>query len=260
MFEAGYRRIRRRTAAVALAAAVLTATAGCGDGDPPAADDKPGASTTGTGAPAPGALTEGQLTARSFTEGEKVGRYTASEYTLGAPLGEEYTADPVVCQPLVSLARGATAYAPSAEVHRKVDVPEEMTGTTVAVTLRSYSTKDAAAVMKALDTAGKECAAGFTEVRAIAKATYLTVEPVKAPAVGGEADEAKAFRFTVLDVKGKLKLYEYLTVLRSGSTTLSFRGEITGTKDIGGVPQEVITAQWEKFSAGDTGAAEGAGA
>ncbi|MFD7440693.1 hypothetical protein [Streptomyces sp. NPDC059909] len=253
MFGAGNQLIRR-AAAVALAGAVLSGTAGCGgdakDGKP-GGDDKPSASA-GSGSAAAGALTQQQLTALAFTDGEKVGRYTASEFTLGAPLGEEYTADPETCQPLVSLAKGATAYAPAAEVHRRVDVPDEMIGTTVAVQLRSYSPKDAAGVMKALDTAGKECAAGFTEIRAIAKAKYLTVEPAKAPAVG---DEAKAYRFTILDVKGKLKLYEYLTVVRSGSTTLSFRAEITDTKDIGGVPEEVITAQWEKFSAG---AAKGA--
>ncbi|MGW2560111.1 hypothetical protein ACWCXB_12860 [Streptomyces sp. NPDC001514] len=253
MFGAGNQLIRR-AAAVALVGAVLTGTAGCGgdakDGKP-GGDDKPSASA-GSGSVAPGALTQQQLTALAFTDGEKVGKYTASEFTLGAPLGEEYTADPATCQPLVSLAKGATAFAPAAEVHRQVDVPDEMIGTTVAVQLRSYSPKDAAGVMKALDTAGKECAAGFTEIRAIAKAKYLKVEPAKAPAVG---DEAKAYRFTILDVKGKLKLYEYLTVVRSGSTTLSFRAEITDTKDIGGVPEEVITAQWEKFSAG---AAKGA--
>ncbi|WP_351223626.1 hypothetical protein [Streptomyces sp. NPDC002133] len=252
MFGAGNHtghRLTRRAAAVALVAAVLGGTAGCGGDEgegKPDGDNKPTASA-GTGSAAPGALSRQQLTALAFTDGEKVGRYTASEFTLGAPLGEEYTADPATCQPLVSLAKGATSYAPAAEVHRKVDVPDEMIGTTVAVQLRSYTPAVAAGVMKALDKAGKECAAGFTEVRAIAKAKYLKVEPAKAPAVG---DEAKAYRFTILDVKGELKLYEYLTVVRSGSTTLSFRAEITDTKDIGGVPEEVITAQWEKFSAG----------
>jgi hypothetical protein len=235
----------RRAAAVVLAGAVLTGTAACG-GDAKE-DDKPEAGAKPTAAPAAGALTDKQLTALAFTDGEKVGKYTASEFTLGTPLGEDYTADPAICQPLVSLASDATTFHPAAEVHRKVDVPDEMTGTTVTVQLRSYGGDGAAGVMKALDTAGKECATGFTEVRAIAKAKYLKVEPAKAPAVG---DEAKAYRFTILDVKGQLKLYEYLTIVRSGSTTLSFRGEITDTKDIGGVPEEVITAQWEKFSAG----------
>ncbi|MGW7369364.1 hypothetical protein ACWGI8_39580 [Streptomyces sp. NPDC054841] len=235
----------RSAAAVALAGAVLTGTAGC-SGDAKQ-DDKPRDGAKPTAAPAAGALTEKQLTALALTDGEKVGKYTASEFTLGTPLGEDYTADPATCQPLVSLASAATSFHPAAEVHRKVDVPDEMTGTTVTVQLRSYAGDGAAGVMKALDTAGKKCATGFTEVRAIAKAKYLKVEPAKAPAVG---DEAKAYRFTILDVKGKLKLYEYLTIVRSGSTTLSFRGEITDTKDIGGVPEEVITAQWEKFSAG----------
>ncbi|MFD9290741.1 hypothetical protein ACFWBV_21130 [Streptomyces sp. NPDC060030] len=78
----------------------------------------------------------------------------------------------------------------------------------------------------------------------------VTVDITLRSYAGDEADEAKAYRFTVLDVKGKLKLYEYLTVLRSGSTTLAFRGEILGTQDIGGVPEDVMAAQWKKFRAG----------
>ncbi|MET8331660.1 hypothetical protein [Streptomyces sp. NPDC005181] len=207
-------------------------------------DDKPSASARG-----PKALSEARLKAASFTDGQAVGKYTASEYTLDGPLGDAYTADPAGCQPLVSLAGDVSDYAPAAQVQRKVDIPDEMLGITVDVTLRSYTNGDAAEVMKALDKAGKHCAGGFTEERALASAKYLKVEPAKAPGFATEADEAKAYRFTILDVKGKLKLYEYLTVVRSGSTTLAFRGEITGTKDIGGIPQDVMTAQWTKFRA-----------
>jgi hypothetical protein len=246
MFGAGNQRGRRRAVAL-LVAVVLGGVSACGGSDDKGgkggeggeADNKPSAS-------APKALTEAQLKAVSFTDGEKIGPYTASEFTLGAPLGEDYTADPAVCQPLVSLAEGATAVDPAAEVNREVDVADEMAGISVAVQLRSYAKGEAAAVMKALAAAGTQCAGGFVEERAIAKAKYLKVEPAKAPAFG---DEAKAYRFTILDVKGKLKLYEYLTVVRSGSTTLSFRADFLGTKDIGAVPTEVMTAQWEKFEA-----------
>lgn len=257
----------RRAAALALVGAVLTTVAACGgdeagDGDKdgkapastPASDtgdtgdaagsDESGA-TEGTGGT--GALSERDLTALAFTDGEKIGKYTAKEFTLGAPLGEDYTAAPATCQPLVSLAKGATAFDPASEVHRNVDVAEEMLGTTVAVQLRSYNGDGAASVMKALGAAGKACAGGFVENRAVAKGQYLKVEPVKAPDHG---DEAQAYRFTILDVKGTLKLYEYLTVVRAGTTTLSFRADITDTKDIGKVPEEVITAQWKKFEAG----------
>ncbi|MET7618765.1 hypothetical protein [Streptomyces sp. NPDC005408] len=226
-------------------AVVLGGIGACDGAKEKKSDDKPTAVVAK-------ALTEAQLKAVSFTDGDKVGAYTASEYDLGSPLGEDYTADPADCQPLVSLAKGATAHDPAAEVNRGLDVLDEWTGPSVTVQLRSYAKGEAAAVMRSLGAAGSRCAAGFTEERAIAKAKYLRVEPVKAPAFG---DEARAYRFTVLDVKGKLKLYEYLTVVRSGSTTLSFRAEIIGTKDIGGVPEEVMKAQWEKFRAGsNTGA------
>ncbi|MEV6425494.1 hypothetical protein [Streptomyces sp. NPDC051662] len=255
MFGAGKRSARRGLGAVA-AGLVLVGVAACG-GDGQSADDgkdgkangkasgnpagKPSGAASATG-PAP--LTEDRLTAASLTDGERIGAYTASEYALGGPLGDDYTAEPAVCQPLVSLASGATAFDPVAEVQRKADIPDEMLGLTVSVQLRSYTARDATGVMKALATAGRECAGGFTEDRALARATYLKVEPATAPDVG---DEARAYRFTILDVKGTLKLYEYLTVIRSGSTTLSFRAEITGTKDVGGVPDEIVRAQWQKF-------------
>ncbi|WP_066955860.1 hypothetical protein [Streptomyces lushanensis] len=239
---------------MALAAGlVLVGATACSGGGRADGDDGGGKSAGrpgGSSAPATGAatgpppLSEERLTAASLTDGERIGRYTASEYALGAPLGEDYTAEPAVCQPLVSLARGATAFDPAAEVHRKADIPDEMLGLTVSVQLRSYAAQDAAGVMKALRTAGRDCAGGFTEERALARARYLKAEPAEAPEVG---DEAVAYRFTILDVKGKLKLYEYLTVVRSGSTTLSFRAEITGTEDVGGVPEEIVQAQWQKF-------------
>ncbi|MBT2395229.1 hypothetical protein [Streptomyces sp. ISL-100] len=251
MFGAGKRNSRRRGAALAVGGLLFAGAVACGGGSEGdgGQDDKKPSSKGKASASGPKALTEAQLTAASFTDGETVGKYTASEFTLGAPHGDDYTADPAVCQPLVSLAADVTDYDLKTEVSRQVDVPDEMLGLVVAVQLRSYGGGDAARVMKDLGKAGKECADGFTEVRAIAKGKYLKVEPVEAPELGAGADEARAYHFTILDVKGKLKLHEYLTVVRSGSATLSFRGEITDTKDIGGVPGEVTDAQWEKFRA-----------
>ncbi|WP_392672942.1 hypothetical protein [Streptomyces sp. LN785] len=197
----------------------------------------------------PEALTEAQLRAASFTDGEAVGDYTAAEYTLDGPLGDAYTADPAGCQPLVSLAGEVSGHDPAAQVQRRVDEPGRMLGITVDVTLRSYTNGDAARIMKALGRAGKECAGGFTEERALASAKYLKVEPAEIPDFASEADGAEAFRFTVLDMKGKRKQYEYLTVVRSGPTTLAFRGEIAGAEDMGGIPQEIMTAQWTKLRA-----------
>jgi hypothetical protein len=250
--DQGNRQWRRGVAAV-LVGVVFSGAAACGDGGKGGtaqSDEKPSAS-----APGPKALTEAQLKAVSLTDGERIGEYTASESADGAPLGEDYTASPAVCQPLVSLAKDATDHDPAAETHREVDVADEVIGLSILVQLRSYDNGDAAAVMKALDAAGTGCAEGYTEERAIAKAKVLKVEPAEAPALGEGADEAKAYRFTILDVKGKLKLYEYLTIVRSGATTLSFRADFLGTKDIGAVPEEVITAQWQKFRAGVKSAA-----
>ncbi|MEU9359233.1 hypothetical protein AB0D35_14175 [Streptomyces sp. NPDC048301] len=248
VYGAGHRRGATAAAGAALALAVLT---GCGGGDGQNTDKagKEPAATPSPSAPA-GALTEAQLTAVALTDGERAGKLTASEYALDGPLGDAYTADPAVCQPLVSLAGDVSGHAPAAQVQRKADEPGEMFGVTVDITLRSYAGDEAAEVMASLDRAGRACAGGFTEERAVARAAYEKAEPAPLPGFAAEADEAKAFRFTILDVKGKLKLYEYLTVLRSGTTTLAFRAEILGTKDIGGVPEDVMAAQWKKFRAG----------
>ncbi|MEU9947727.1 MULTISPECIES: hypothetical protein [unclassified Streptomyces] len=247
----GVRNLRgrlRRPVVVGMVAAMALGMSACGsDDDSPAGSA--GAEKDGKASAAPAAPDEARLKAASFTDGEKVGTYTASEYVLDGPLGDAYTAVPDGCQPLVSLSGEVSDPDPAAEVQRKVDVPDEMLGVTVDVALRSYASGGAATVMKALDKAGRDCAGGFTEQRAVAAAKYLKAEPAKAPAFAAEADEAKAYRFTILDVKGQQKLYEYLTVVRSGSTTLSFRAEITSTEDIGGVPPEVMAAQWAKFRA-----------
>ncbi|MEN8656053.1 hypothetical protein ABCR94_37165 [Streptomyces sp. 21So2-11] len=240
MFGEGKQR-RRQVMAVVVAGLVGACGGGSGDGGE---QDGKGSAASGRSTAVPAALTEAQLKAAAFVDGETVGEYTASEYTLGAPHGDDYTADPAVCQPLVSLAADVTAYRLKAEVSREAEIPDKMLGPTVAVQLRSYAGGDAARVMKAVGKAGKECADGFTEERAVAEGEYLKVEPVQAPAFG---DEARAYRFTILDVLGKAKLHEYLTVVRAGSATLSFRGEIAADKDIGEVPREILDAQWEKF-------------
>lgn len=233
MYGAGNPRGRwHRVAAVGIAAAMALGASACGsDGDGKggsAGADKDGRATAKPSGPR--ALDEARLKAASFTDGESVGTYTASEYALGGPLGDAYSADPAGCQPLVSLAAEVSDPDPTAQVQRKADVPDEMLGVTVDITLRSYGDGGAATVMKALDKAGRDCAGGFTEQRAVARAKYLKVEPARTPAFASEADESKAYRFTILDVKGKEKLYEYLTVVRSGSTTLAFRAEISSPR------------------------------
>lgn len=249
MFGAGNRRAGWRSAAATGCAVVtLLGVTGCGDGG--GGDDKAGKSPAPSPSEGPAALTEAQLEAVAFTDGEKAGVYTADEYVMDGLLSDGYTATPAVCQPLVSLAGDVSDHEPAAQVQRRVDVPDEMLGVMVDVTLRSYRNGEAAKVMQSLRKAGRACAGGLMEERAIARARYVKVEPTGLPAFAAEADEARAYRFTILDVKDRTKLYEYLTVVRAGSTTLAFRGEVLDTKDIGGVPQDIMTAQWKKFRAG----------
>ncbi|MFD9412985.1 hypothetical protein ACFWBN_39115 [Streptomyces sp. NPDC059989] len=220
--------MNRRTATVALiGTALLAGTAGCGTGGSP------------VGAPGP---TAEQLTSYMLAPGARAGRYEASVPVLDEPFSEMYEASPEVCTPLSTL-RGAGH---TAQAYTKVEVPGEWQEVDTDVLLRSYPGEGAAAAMKSLAEAGLRCAAGYTEDRAVVEGKVIEVKPVAAPSLG---DEALAYRIVVQDVKEKdVSLHKYLTVIRSGAVTLSFRSDILDVKDFGGVPAEVVTAQWEKFT------------
>ncbi|MFD7261237.1 hypothetical protein [Streptomyces sp. NPDC059874] len=240
----------RRTAAVALGvAAVLAGAAACGGaGGQANKDGKDGKAPT-SASPSASASSGGpagpsveRLKAMALAAGEKAGRFEAEEPILDEPMSDLYDVEPAVCGPLTSLHKAGH----TAQAYAKTGVPGEWQAVDTEILLRSYKDGGAASAMKSLAEAGRQCAGGYTEERLAVSAKVLTVEPVKAPALG---DEALAFRIVTQDVKDKeIKLYDYLTVIRSGSVTLSFRSDVIDTKDFGGVPDEVVTAQWEKFS------------
>ncbi|MFI5805512.1 hypothetical protein [Streptomyces sp. NPDC051561] len=230
------RRIRAALGAAAGAVSCAAALAGCAGPDTPARA-RPAAAP-------PKPLAQTALNARAFAVGERVGPYRTAEFTVsGGPMSDDYTAEPALCQPLVGL-RSAEG-GPLAQVHRRLGDPARPKGADVAVQLRSYGEGRAAGVMRALRVAGEKCKGGFTEKRGTVRATYLGVEKVPAPA--GVGDEAQAFRLVVREVKGGAKEVEYLTVVRAGATTLSFRAEALDAADLGGVPKEIVDAQWEKW-------------
>ncbi|WP_329378565.1 hypothetical protein OG625_10315 [Streptomyces sp. NBC_01351] len=245
----------RRTTAVALGvAAVLAGAVACGGGSGQAnkADDGKASAAASTGPSAsasPSAASGGpagpgvdKLKAMALAAGDKAGRYEASEPVLDEPMSDLYDVEPVVCGPLTSLHKAGH----TAQAYAKTGVPGEWQTVDTEILLRSYKDGGAAAAMKSLAEAGKQCAGGYTEERLAVSAKVVKVEPVKAPSLG---DEALAYRIVTQDVKDKdILLYDYLTVIRSGSVTLSFRSDIIDTKDFGGVPEEIVTAQWEKFS------------
>ncbi|MCY0922752.1 hypothetical protein OS965_32195 [Streptomyces sp. H27-G5] len=212
----------------------------------PAAGAATATAASGTPSPAGTSGPEAERLGRLvLASGEKVGPYESGPALLDEPFDEIYDAAPAVCQPLTGLGRAghtAQAYAP-------VSVPDEVFGVDTDVLLRSYKDAGAAgSVMKSLAVAGKRCAAGYTEERTLVDAKVLRVEPVPAPKLG---DEALAYRIVVQDVKDKgASLYTYLTLVRSDAVTLSFRSDMLGVDDFGGVPGEIVTAQWEKFSRG----------
>ncbi|MEV7526038.1 hypothetical protein [Streptomyces sp. NPDC091371] len=245
----------RRTAAVALGvAAVLAGAAACGgtgeggkggkDGKAAAtASASPGGSASASASPgSPAGPGVERLKAMALAPGEKAGRYEVSEPVLDEPMSELYDVEPAVCTPLNSLGKAGH----TAQAYTATHVPGEWQAVGTDILLRSYKDGGAASAMRSLAEAGRQCAGGFTEERWAVSAKVLKVEPVKAPALG---DEALAYRIVTQDVKDKdITLYDYLTVIRSGSVTVSFRSDALDTKDFGGVPEEVVAAQWEKFT------------
>ncbi|MGW0365196.1 hypothetical protein [Streptomyces sp. NPDC002990] len=241
-----------KTWRAAAATVALAGVAGCGgSGSKPPVEDKATASASGSpgagtdaGAGAVGSAGPGveQLKAFALAPGDKAGQYEAAEPFLDEPMNEIYDAQPAACQPLTSLGKAGH----TAQAYTKTNVPGDWQAVGTDILLRSYRDGGAASAMKSLAEAGRQCAGGYTEERGVVEGKVLTVEPVEAPALG---DEALAYGIVVQDVKEEdIKLYKYLTVIRAGAVTLSFRSDILDTKDFGGVPQDVVTAQWEKFS------------
>ncbi|MFF3016854.1 hypothetical protein [Streptomyces sp. NPDC057939] len=248
-------------AAWAAGAALLAGTAGCGGGPTAPAGDgghSAAASPTGTPAPpSPGASSAAAspvgppgpdaaaLKTLILAAGAKAGPYQVDEPSLDEPFSEIYEAEPAVCLPLTTL--GAAGH--TAQAYASVGLPGKPLEVDTKILLRSYRDAGAAgATLRSLAEAGKRCAGGYTEERVVIDAKVLRVEPVAAPAIG---DEALAYRIVTQDVRDKgISLYQYLTVVRSGPVTLSFSSDIVDTRDFGGVPREIVTAQWEKFSRG----------
>lgn len=249
MYGAGNRRAVRGLAAFAAGAALAAGTAGCGpaDGKTAAGGAAPASTNAsagpgGDGKPGPGA---DRLKELLLEPGTQAGPYEVEEPILDEPFSELYDASPAVCGPLTSLAKASH----TAQAYGSVGVPDKPLEVSTDILLRSY--KDAAAagaVMKSLARAGERCAGGYTEERAVTSAPVLRVEKVPAPAIG---DEALAYRLVVQDVKDRnISLHEYLTLVRTGPVTLSFRSDIVATNDFGGVPQEIVTAQWQRLARG----------
>ncbi|WP_328619389.1 hypothetical protein [Streptomyces sp. NBC_00354] len=251
MYRVGNRqRFRRAAGAVIGAAALLAGTAGCGGpatGEAAAGAPAGSAAASPSGTPGPGVERLKELV---VAEGEKFGPYEVREPLLDEPMSELYEARPAACQPLTGLGKAGH----TAQAYAKVSVPGQFQAVGTEILLRSYRDAGAAAAaVKSLADAGGRCAGGYTEDRALAEAKVLKVEPVQAPALG---DEARAYRIVTQDVKDPgISLYKYLTLVRSGSVTLAFRSDVIDTKDFGGVPQEIVAGQWEKFAKGNAASA-----
>lgn len=203
------------------------------------------------------ALSAKELEQLALEEGSTVESSSGSTdgYEVREPVMEEpttdlmeYEADPRACQPLVGLWPGATDFTAEATVNRKVKLGDSLKEGSVDVQLRSYADGAAEGVMAALKKAGESCAGGFTEDRTLAEAPVREAKKAPLPELGDTADDGLSFRLPVEDVKdADIVFTDYLTVLRHGSVTISFRLDSKDQKDHGKVPESLIKAQLDRF-------------
>ncbi|MEE1927997.1 hypothetical protein V1J52_07275 [Streptomyces sp. TRM 70351] len=233
----------RRTGVVAVPLLGLLVACGGGQADGRAGPRPSPEPTAPAAAAAEAAVGREELEAAAFEAGTRVGGFAVSAFALDGPSYDEleYRADRAVCQPLVSLAPGATETDPGATVNRRVELGDGVMAPKVDVQLRSYPEGGAEAVLAALRTAGTACGDGFTEDRTLARAPVLAVTGAAAPDAG---DESVAFRLEVRDVKDPDTVFtEYLTVVRVGTVTAAFRLEPLDEEDHGRVPDVVVAEQ-----------------
>lgn len=240
---------------------VLGLTAACGGGSDEGDDGGTPSPASGASTPSDGsdpdggdpkgsALSQAALERAALEAGEEAAGFRVGKPAMDVPSYDymEYRAKPADCQPLVGLAKGAWEIDPAAEANRRVDLDGKDLGASVDIQLRSYAPGDAERVLDGLRTAGEKCANGFTEDRSLAEGPYLAVVEGPTPKPGPGVDDSATYRMSIQDVKDeKIVFIEYLTVVRSGDTTLAFRLKPLDQRDYAGVPAELIDAQIQRY-------------
>jgi hypothetical protein len=244
---------RIMVAACVVAAVGFSAACGAGPddaGDADAAENGPSKKITRASddakerAPAPGQnrdepLTKAQLERAALTTGDLKG-FKVAEMPASDILEFSVPADPAVCQPIADMFLFTTAPPAEAAVGRTFTANDELDPSTTSLALLSYPKGDAGKVLSGLRTATRKCTAyEHTDYQ------YTGVKALADPDLG---DESVAYRL-LTSIDG-IKAPATFTVVRSGTTLVSFTSMAMLDPEEVVVPSEIIEGQLEKLGSG----------
>ncbi|MDX3643410.1 hypothetical protein [Streptomyces sp. MB09-02B] len=235
-----------RMAVAVSVVATLGLTAACGGGgDEDKAEKKPSAAGSASSAEdaksgedgaGKAALTEAQLKEAALAKGDVKG-YTISDMPADQMPAVPVPAKPAACQPLANMFYFTSDPQATDRAGRRVTAVDEVSATVIALALAAHEQSDAEKVMADLRKATESCD-GYEQVGN----KYTDIETLTAPKQG---DEAVAYKLKG-DIEGA-KIPMSFTVVRSGSTLITFSSMNMLDADKTEVPAEVLDAQVAKL-------------
>ncbi|QFQ99868.1 hypothetical protein F9278_31100 [Streptomyces phaeolivaceus] len=238
----GKPKISRMAVAVSVAA-TLGFTAACGGGGDEDAKSSASGSATAAGDAKDGqdaagkpALTEAQLKEAALAKGDVKG-YTISEMPADEMPAVPVPAEPAACQPLADMFYFTSDPQAKDRAGRRVTSVSDISATVMALALASHEQSDAEKVIADLRKAAESCD-GYEQVGN----KYTDIEVLTAPKQG---DEAVSYKLKG-DIEGA-KIPMSFTVVRSGSTLVTFSSMNMLDADKAEVPAEILEAQVAKL-------------
>ncbi|WP_338146000.1 hypothetical protein [Streptomyces scabichelini] len=181
-------------------------------------------------------LTKAQLEKAALATGDVKG-FQVAEMPASDIVEDSVPADPAVCRPIADMFLFTTDPLSEAAVGRTFTPDDELDASATSLALLSYPSDDADQVLSGLRTATKKCTAyRHTDYR------YTGVKALADPDLG---DEAVAYRL-LASIEG-LKVPTTFTVVRSGTSVVSFTSMNMLDGDKVEVPTSIIEAQLEKL-------------
>jgi hypothetical protein len=181
-------------------------------------------------------LTKAQLKKAALATGDVKG-FQAAQMPAADIVKDSVPARPAACQSIADMFLYTTNPTSEASVGRTFAADDAQDASTTSLALLSYAKGDADKVLSGLRTAAKKCTAyKHTDYQ------YTGVKSLAGPDLG---DDAVAYRL-MTSIEG-LKAPAAFTVVRSGTTVVSFSTMAVSDPDKVKIPSAIIEAQMEKL-------------
>ncbi|WP_240436832.1 hypothetical protein [Streptomyces sporangiiformans] len=181
-------------------------------------------------------LTKAQLKKAALATGDVKG-FQVAEMPAADIVKDSVPASPAACQSIADMFLYTTNPASEASVGSTFAADDAQDASTTSLALLSYAKGDADKVLSELRTAAKKCTAyKHTDYQ------YTGVKSLADPDLG---DDAVAYRL-MTSIEG-LKAPAAFTVVRSGTTVVSFSTMAVSDPDKVKIPSAIIEAQMEKL-------------